>query len=45
MSRATEMCIELAQVWSRESGGARQGSRADAARATGQEESPVDWTG
>ena len=45
MSRATEMCIELAQLWSGESGGARLPGRADAPKTTAQEESPVDWTG
>ena len=45
MARATEMCIELAQLWSGESGGARPARRADAVKATAQEESPVDWTG
>ena len=43
--RATEMCIELAQLWSRESGGARPASRADACQGDGArgESSGLDW--
>ena len=45
MSRATEMCIELAQLWSRESGGARTAGSAGESKAPADAESPVDWTG
>ena len=45
MSRAAEMCIELAQLWSSETGGAPAARRADEPKAPADTESPVDWTG
>ena len=45
MGRATEMCIALAQLWSKAT--PAQSAASHAGERTGQadEESPVDWTG